>query len=237
MKCVACLIVMLSLVASPLAAAQKASLAERIAEAYGIDGWSEIQQLDFAFNVQLPDGKTVKRSWSWDVGSGGVTRTVDGESVSFEPGGVDGSSGEEVRKAHQQFINDTYWLLFPFQLVWSDAAVTGVGEEAVPMGEGKATKVVAQWPSEGGYTPGDAYDLYLGDDGMIEQWVFRRGGQDAAKGSPATWEEHRQLGPIVVSLDHYGPEAGNGKQRFHLWFTDVEATLKGGETVTPGTME
>ncbi len=233
MKWVGCLIVMLSLVASPLVVAQGASPAERIAARYGIDGWDQIQRLDFMFNVQSPDGKTSERSWSWDVAGGEVTRTVGEESVSFRPGEVGGSGGENVRKTHGQFINDTYWLLFPFQLVWSDAAVTEVGEEAVPLGEGTATKVVAQWPSEGGYTPGDAYDLYVGEDGMIQQWVFRRGGQDAAKGSPATWEEHRRLGPIVVCLDHYGPEAKEGKERFRLWFTDVKATLKDGTVVEP----
>ena len=238
MKRFGLLIVLFSIMATSGVVAQGASPAERIAEAYGIDGWDEVIQLNFTFNVQLPDGKTVKREWSWEVDREWVTRTVDGESVPI-PSRVDRlliSSHSEAENIHKQFINDTYWLLFPFQLVWSDAAVTEVGEEGLPMGDGKATKVVAQWPSEGGYTPGDAYDLYVGDGGMIEQWVFRRGGQDAAKGSPATWEMHRQLGPIVVSLDHYGPEAKDGKQQFRLWFTEVEATLKGGETVTPQAM-
>jgi uncharacterized protein YbgA (DUF1722 family) len=46
-----------------------------------------------------------------------------------------------------------------------------------------------------------------------------------------TWEKHRRLGPIVVSLDHWGPD-----KKFHLWFSDVKAKLTSGETVTPQTM-
>ncbi len=97
-------------------------------------------------------------------------------------------------------------------------------------------KITVQYPDEGGYTPGDAYDLYLNPQTrLIEQWVYRRGGK--ADGSAMTWEKHRQLGPIVVCTEHWG--APNDKdERFHLWFTDVRVKVAGqDELIKPQPLE
>ncbi len=202
------------------------SPATPIAERYGLSGWDQIEQLEFTFNVQLPNrDKPIVRQWSWSPRHGEVWRITpdDPHGTSIDLDTV-GEAGEEI---HGQFINDSYWLLFPFQLVWSDPLVLDQGDQPLPMGEGSGRKFVCQWPTAGGYSPGDAYDLYLGEDGLIQQWVFRRGGKP--EGNAHTWEDHQQLGPIIVSLDHHGPE-GSG---FRLWFTDVQATLVDGTVVTP----
>lgn len=246
--------------------------AERVADAYRIDGWDRIERLDFTFNVQSPgrDEPTV-RQWSWHPRTDEVTRhdiepdrvtssiaeavrMVEGAFIEgFENEGevqdletqvrelryrrdaIDEISDEALREVlreiDHQFINDSYWLLFPFQIVWSNPTVTHEGEQPLPMGEGTAPKVTAQFPDEGGYTPGDAYDLYLDENHRVQQWVFRRGGR--SDGRPATWEDHRQLGPIIVSLGHRGPD-----DEFRLWFTDVRAELTDAEDeVTPVPME
>ena len=36
-------------------------------------------------------------------------------------------------------------------------------------------KLTIVYGDEGGYTPGDAYDFYFGDDHIIKEWVFRKG--------------------------------------------------------------
>jgi hypothetical protein len=200
---------------------------QMIAERYGIDGWDQIQQIEFTFNVQLPgrDG-VVTRQWRWDIANQQVTRTVADEAISIALGPASDDRPDEWEQVHSQYINDSYWLLFPFQLVWSDPRVTDEGDQPLPIGEGEARKYTCQWPDEGGYTPGDAYDLYLGPDRLIKQWVFRRGGGES--GSAHTWNQHRQLGPIIVSLDHR-----NADDTFRLWFTDVQATLTDGTVVTP----
>lgn len=197
-----------------------------LAERYGFSNWDQIAQIEYTFNVQLPNREEpITRQWVWSPGHREVTRITaddpDGTSIHLD------AVGETDQDIHGQFINDSYWLLFPFQLVWSNPAVTEAGVQPLPIGEGEGQKLITQWPDEGGYTPGDAYDLYLGDNGLIQQWVFRRGGQP--EGNAHTWEDHQQLGPIIVSLDHHGPE-GSG---FRLWFTDVKATLTDGMVVTP----
>ena len=73
----------------------------------------------------------------------------------------------------------------------------------------------------------DAYDLYLSDDGRIKQWMYRKGG--GREGRAASWEQHHNLGPIVVCLEHWGND-----HKFHLQFTNVTAKLVGEDkTVTP----
>jgi hypothetical protein len=72
--------------------------------------------------------------------------------------------------------------------------------------------------------------MYVNEQGLLQQWQYLPGGNED-KAMAHTWEKHRQLGPIVVSLDHRGPD-GN----FRLWFTDVQAKLTNGKTVTPQPM-
>ena len=207
--------------------------AVEVAERYGLSGWDQIETIEFTFNVERPDGKSVKRGWRWNVAANTVTTKLylPGEVQTAELIDLNLPIPADQEKIHQQFINDTYWLLFPFQLVWSNPTVTEAGDlVAFPIQNTGAhqmgRKVVTQWPAEGGYTPGDAYDLYLDDDGLIRQWVFRRGGGE--KGRAMTWEDHQHLGPILVSLDHR-----NADGTFRLWFTDVKATLTDGTAVTP----
>lgn len=206
------------LVMLPFVAAEAQTLEEdpahAIANAYGLQQWDQVQELRFTFNVGQPEPR-VSRAWTWRPHTGEVTQTVDGEAFAFNEKQVTPESPENVRKAHQQFINDTYWLLFPFQLVWSDNQITDQGTADLPIGEGQARKITVSYPS-GGYTPGDAYDLYVGDDHRIRQWVFRRGGKP--DGNPATWEGNQQLGPITVATDHRGGEGST----FRLYFTDLD---------------
>jgi len=205
------------------------SIARPVAEAYGIDGWEKIQRLDFTFNVDLPGrDKTVTRQWSWFPKDNTIKHHLNGQSIGISNDRAKVARlAEGFQQSHKQFINDSYWLLFPFQPIWSNPTVTDEGTAPRPIGDGSARKITVQYPDEGGYTPGDAYDLYLNEHGRIQQWVFRRGSKE--NGKAMTWEKHRQLGPIVVSLEHWGAD-----RKFHLWFSDVRAELVGeDEPVTP----
>lgn len=210
---------------SPASRADEDPVGHRIAAAYGIEGWDQVSKIEFTFNVTLPD-KQISRQWQWDVKHNVVTRTVDGESITLDRNDFQAgemlhqSTGSQDHEVNQQFINDSYWLLFPFQLVWSNPTVTGEGQAALPIGDGEAMKVVCQWPSDGGYTPGDAYDLYLGRDGYIQQWVYRKGGGD--EGRAFTWTDHQQVAPLVICLDHH-----NADETFRLHFTEVAVQLVG----------
>ncbi len=89
-------------------------------------------------------------------------------------------------------------------------------------------KVVAQWPNEGGYTPGDTYELFLDGEGVIRAWTFHKHknrNKNPAERSTG-FGGYQQVGPLLLPLDQRGTKA------FHLWFSDVTLTLHSGEQIT-----
>jgi hypothetical protein len=202
--------------------AEENSLPLQVAKAYGLDSFSLVGKIKYTFNVTF-NGKTISRSWLWDIGGGRVTMQLPGsEAVSYTRGGSPDTSSENIRKADAQFINDQYWLLFPLHLAWdASSAITVAADQPVPIGTGTATRVTITFPAAGGYTPGDAFDLFVDKSNHIKQWAYRRGNA-AAPTRTSLWEENRRVGPLLVSLDRPGADS-----TFRVWFTDVAVQLKG----------
>jgi hypothetical protein len=85
-------------------------------------------------------------------------------------------------------------------------------------------------PEAGGYTPGDAYDLFLDEGGRMVAWVFRKGG--APEPSLATtFEDWTRVGPLQIAADH---RTADGSLRIR--FADLGVTLAPGVAVvaSPG---
>lgn len=203
------------------------SAAVEIAKAYGIDRFQNIDAIRFTFHARVND-KNVKRTWSWDPQTDRVIYNgpgPDGEaSVTVTYNRKQKASPDFNAKIDQWFINDQYWLLFPFHLVWDpDITLTAGGRQPLPIPPGTAQKLTVQYPPDVGYTPGDVYELYYNPKTFrVRQWIYRRGGaEDPTR--IATWEDHSKAGPILFSLTHNGPE-----DDFRVWFTDVAVQRKGG---------
>ena len=199
--------------------AAQSEISEKIAQAYGIDGFDKITELRYTFNAKV-GGMEIKRSWVWQPNENKVTLVKVGEdlkNVSYHRQDLD-KDPESLKEMDSWFINDQYWLVFPFHLVWDEGIRIEVGGESenLPIGSGMTTKVIVSYPDTGGYTPGDVYELYIDENYMILEWVYRKGG-DKKPTRVSTWEDNKQFGPIIISLDHNGPEG-----KFRVWFTDVE---------------
>jgi hypothetical protein len=69
--------------------------------------------------------------------------------------------------------------------------------------------------SEGGYTPGDAYDFYFEDDGLIREWVFRKANQ-AEPSMTTTWENYNDYNGIIIATNHKKDEG-----IFNLFFDNI----------------
>jgi hypothetical protein len=94
------------------------------------------------------------------------------------------------------------------------------------MGKGSARRVVVTYPSEGGYTPGDVWEVFVGADNRIREFAYHRGG-DPKPFSVFSLEDYRKAGPLLVSLNR--PGTLNGKpERF--FFSDVAVKLVGSDT-------
>ncbi len=201
-----------------------------IAQHYGIDGFGQVEVLRFTFNARV-GAKQVRRSWLWKPATGEVTYDADGPTKAvtfFHPLAADAADSGK-RDLDAKFVNDRYWLLFPLHLAWDQAAeVEDQGRDRRPIGGDEARRIEVRYPSMGGYTPGDVYELFVGSDGRIAEWIYRRGGE-ARPTRMSTWESHRRLGPLLVSLDHHGPDG------FRVWFSDVAIRVKDRpEWIQPG---
>lgn len=123
---------------------------------------------------------------------------------------------EELPPADAGFINDKYWLLYPFQLAW-DTGYTYEVEEHVnaPISGTESTKLTIVYNNEDGYTPGDAYDLYLNDQYMIKEWTFRKG--NGSEGRSFTWETEKEYDGILIATEHR-----NAEGQLFIWFSDIK---------------
>ncbi len=200
-------------------------LRHKIADYYGLASFGEVTALRFTFNVKRGDLQ-LSRSWLWEPQTNRVTFTpsAPGETpTTYQRPSETTTLPEALTKVDSEFINDQYWLLFPFHLVWDQMTTVTrePGQKALPLGQGEASEILVKYPPQGGYTPGDEYELFIDPDGRILQWIYRRGGATEPT-LTAAWEDYQQLGPLTLSLNRPGPD-----DNFRVWFTDVGVQLAG----------
>lgn len=196
-------------------AEKEVSIAEKIAKANGLENWKNVAQINFTFNVDK-DTTHFERSWSWKPKTGDVTLISGKDTISYNRKSVDSIS----LKADKSFINDKFWLLAPFQLVWdSGTTISEPITEEAPISKTQLNKITLTYPNEGGYTPGDAYDFYFGDDFIVKEWIFRRG--NAKEPTMMTsWENYQDFNGVKIALEHKKPE-----ENWKLYFTDVKVKM------------
>jgi hypothetical protein len=182
---------------------------EKIAYAHGIKNWKNVEEIRFAFNVDR-DTTHFERGWIWNIQKNEVTRISQGDTVTYNRSEIDST----IAKVDAGFINDKYWFLAPFNLLWDNGGYSyEVSEKAeAPISKTPMQKLTIVYSSEGGYTPGDAYDFYFEDDYIIKEWSFRKANQKEPNLS-TTWEEYIELNGLTISKSHINAE-GNIKWYF-----------------------
>jgi hypothetical protein len=214
---------------APVSAQQRPAIADQIAKTYGLDSFGQIDAIRYTFHIDAGALK-LARSWVWEPKTDQISydgRDKDGNPVKITYSRSQLSSQSAVVKDEVDpgFFNDQYWLLLPFHLVWdTSATVQDAGMQKLPLGKGSAEKVAVKYPSNGGYNPGDTWELYVGTDGRIRQLVYH-----GVKPSVviATWADYKKAGPLLLSLDHRGTVDG---KPFHLFFSNVAVKLVGSST-------
>ena len=232
----AALIVVLAL--SAACWAQKAPVTDAIAKAYGLDSFNQVEQIRYTWTA---DAFHLSRSWLWNTKTGQVSyesKDKEGKPVklTYNRSQLDREPAMVKSEIDPAFINDQYWVLFPFHLVWDTSAkVEDTGEHKLPLGKGSARRIVVTYPSEGGYTPGDTWELFVGPDNRIKVWSWHRASAPKATGTWA-WEDHKKAGPLLIALDHHGvlfspPTAGAkpfpSPKPTRIVFSDVAVKLVG----------
>jgi hypothetical protein len=212
-------------------AQQRPAIAEQIAKTYGLDSFGQIEGIRYTFNAELP-GVKLSQTWEWDPKTDTVIYDSKDKAgkvtkVTYQRPQLSSQSDAVKNQIDPGFINDQYWLLFPFHLVWdSSPTITDEGMHKLPLGKTSAERVVVKYPSEGGYTPGDTWELYVGRDKRVEEFVYHRGGPKKPSVVVATWAGYKKAGPLLISTDHRGTADG---KPLRIWFTDVSVKVTGSD--------
>ncbi|MGB5437803.1 MAG: hypothetical protein WBM98_18060, partial [Maribacter sp.] len=134
---------------------------EKIANAHGIANWKNVDALQFTFNVDR-DTSHFERTWIWKPKTNAIVAISKSDTLSYTWSKMD----SVAYKTNGGFINDKYWLLAPYNLIWDKDNFTHTYKEQdiAPISKKAMDKLTIVYSSDGGYTPGDAYDFYFGDD-------------------------------------------------------------------------
>jgi hypothetical protein len=207
---------------------------EKLAKTYGLDSYGQIEAVRYTFNLDLPALKVnLSRTWTWEPKTGQVTyetKDKDGKptKVTYNRSQLNSAPANVKDEIEPAFVNDNYWFIFPFHAYWDTSAnVTVKDKQKLPIGQGTAKLVSVKYPAEvGGYTPGDTWDLYVGKDGRIVQFVYHRGGPKKPSNVTTTWAGYKKAGPLLVSTDHRGTADGKPAR---IFFSNVSVKLGGSD--------
>jgi hypothetical protein len=189
------------------------NIPELIADAHGLANWKSVNQIDFMFNVDR-DSIHFERSWVWKTKKNEITAISGADTLTYNRKSMDSI----VQKTNGGFINDKYWLLAPFNLVW-DAGNYSFGHslsEKAPISGENMQKLTIVYANDGGYTPGDAYDFYFKDDHIIREWTYRKANQEEPS-LTTTWEDYTEINGMQISRSHKKADGS-----FHLYFTQLK---------------
>lgn len=196
---------------------QEETILQKVANANGFQNWKNVEEIKFTFNVDR-DTTHFERDWTWNPKTNDITAKSSEGTIRYNWADMDSIA----HKTNGGFINDKFWLLAPYQLAWDADNITHshIKEAEAPMRKTTMQKLTIVYGNEGGYTPGDAYDFYFGDDLIIQEWVFRRSNQ-AEPSMVTTFEDYKMINGLHIATMHKMAEG-----KFKLYFTGLEVKTK-----------
>jgi hypothetical protein len=206
---------------------------EKVAKAYGLDSWGQIEAIRYTWNGEITGLFKAAHSWEWEPKTGKVSyegKDKDGNpvKVTYVRSELSSQPDDVKNQIEPSFVNDNYWLLFPLHASWdTSATVTDEGMQKLPLGKGTAEKVTVKYPAElGGYTPGDTWELWVGKDDRVEEFVYHRGGPKKPSVVIATWAAYKKAGPLDISTDHRGTADG---KPLHIFISGLAVKVTGSD--------
>jgi hypothetical protein len=187
------------------------SVAQKIAYKNGLENWNDVLEINFTFNIDRA-GNHSERSWMWKPKSNDITMRNATDTISFNRSNLN-SISEQYDAA---FINDKYWLLAPYNLVWDEGTtLSDTSKQTAPISGNTLNKITLTYGIEGGYTPGDAYDFFYDDTYVVKEWIFRKGNSKEPS-MMTTWEDYEDFNGLNIAKMHQDSIGG-----FKLYFTNI----------------
>lgn len=192
---------------------QEETILDKVANANGFQNWRNVEEIKFTFNVDK-DTTHFERTWLWKPKTNEITAITTLDTLVYNWSNMD----SVAHKTNGGFINDKFWLLAPFQLIWDADNISHahVTNSTAPISKKSMQKLTIVYGNEGGYTPGDAYDFYFENDYIVREWVFRKANQPEPS-MVTTFEDYEVINGLNIAKTHKMAE-GN----FNLHFTNIE---------------
>lgn len=191
--------------------------AQKIAEASGFSQWKDVSEISFTFNVER-GGNHFERTWTWGPKTDAVSMTSAKDTVAYNRATMDSLQ----QKTDAAFINDKYWLLAPFQLVWDKDITFSEKEKAVaPISKDTLSQLTIAYPDQGGYTPGDAYDFFYDENFKIREWNYRKADTPQPT-MTTTWQDYKNFNGLDIATKHQDSTGS-----FKLYFTNISVKKQG----------
>jgi hypothetical protein len=114
-------------------AQKRPPILEQIAKTYGIDSWDQIQAIRYTWNGEIPGVFKLAHAWEWEPKTGKISyegKDKEGKpvKVTYISSELSSQSDTVKNEVEPAFVNDNYWLLFPFHAYWdTSATVTDKG--------------------------------------------------------------------------------------------------------------
>lgn len=186
-------------------------ITKEIAYANGFKNFEKVNQINFTFNAKVNDTVRTERSWKWFPKENKVELTEKGKTFSYSK---EGDLNEEETQIDQKFINDKYWLLFPYELIWSEYDFEHSRSSIAPISQEQMHQITVKYSDTSGYTPGDTYMIFFDEnDKMIREWTYQSA---QGRSLSTTWEDYETFNGITIAKMH---KSGDGS--FQLYFTDI----------------
>lgn len=180
------------------------TLTQKVADRAGLSAWSDVETVKFTFNVSKNGDTLSSRKWTWNPKTNAVELVSKGETVNY-------SRKKNIDSLYigtdRTFINDVYWLLPAFKLVWDQGTQISYPNDNL---------IKLEYTGDGGYTPGDRYDLTIDENNDISEWSYFRAGADLTD-MTTSFENYENYNGIRIARDHKTPDGS-----LNIFFTDIQ---------------
>ena len=103
-----------------------------------------------------------------------------------------------LQKGYEWWVNDSYWLVFPFKLQDSGVTLKYVGQDTTQMGQD--AEILSLTFANVGVTPENKYLVYVDKQtNLVSQWDFYAEATDEAPRFQIPWLDYKDYGQIKLS--------------------------------------
>lgn len=197
---------------------EEISTAQKLAQKAGIESWNEVEEIKFTFNVDKNGTTVMRHHWTWNPNTEDVQLIALNDTINYNRN----SSLNDIQlRTDRGFINDVYWLLPEYKLIWDEGtSITEEKSQVAPISKETLDKVTILYTGDGGYTPGDAYDIYYDKEHKVKEWAYRSK-NDTAIGMATTFEDFKTIKGLTFATTH---KTADGSTNIN--FTDIKITKK-----------